>query len=34
MGFPCPTYSNPMDYMMSIMHGESKVNINNYPTYF
>jgi len=23
IGFPCPKLSNPMDYLMSIMHGES-----------
>lgn len=34
MGFDCPKYSNPMDYIMSIMHAESKVNRKNYQTYF
>ena len=34
MGFPCPEFSNPPDYFMSIMHHESSVNVNNYPKYF
>ncbi|KAL4474984.1 hypothetical protein ABPG74_001680 [Tetrahymena malaccensis] len=33
-GFSCPIHSNPADYLMSIMHGESEVNTNNYPKYF
>lgn len=34
MGFPCPEFSNPPDYFMSILHHESTVNVNNYPKYF
>ncbi|CAD8179154.1 unnamed protein product [Paramecium octaurelia] len=34
IGFPCPDHSNPMDYMMSIMHQESQINIDNFPIYF
>ncbi|KAL4512209.1 hypothetical protein ABPG72_005211 [Tetrahymena utriculariae] len=33
-GFTCPIHSNPADYLMSIMHGESEVNTNNYPKYY
>lgn len=34
IGFRAPDFSNPPDYFMSIMHHESKVNVNNYPKYF
>lgn len=34
IGFKCPQYSNPMDYLISIMHAESAVNVKNYPIYF
>ena len=34
MGFPCPKLTNPMDYVISIMHSESEINIKNFPTYF
>lgn len=34
LGFPCPEFSNPPDYFMSIMHHESSVNVSNYPKYF
>ena len=34
MGFKAPEFSNPPDYLMSIMHHESKVNVSNYPRYF
>ncbi|KAL4512253.1 hypothetical protein ABPG72_005255 [Tetrahymena utriculariae] len=33
-GFQCPQLSNPADYFMSIMHGESQKNKNNYKTYY
>ena len=34
MGFKAPDFSNPPDYFMSIMHHESKANVENYPKYF
>ena len=34
MGFECPDFMNPPDYFMSILHHESKVNVENYPKYF
>ena len=34
IGFSCPEFSNPPDYIMSIMHHESKTNVDNYPLYF
>lgn len=34
MGFRTPEYSNPPDYLMSIVHHESKTNVANYPRYF
>jgi hypothetical protein len=34
IGFTCPDHSNPLDYMISIMHSENKENIDNYPIYF
>lgn len=34
MGFPCPEFSNPPDYFMSIMHQDDKENVANYPKYF
>lgn len=34
IGFKAPDFSNPPDFFMSIMHHESKVNVNNYPKYF
>lgn len=34
IGFPCPDHSNPLDFMMSIMHQESQINIDNFPIYF
>ena len=34
MGFPCPEFSNPPDFFMSILHHESTVNVNNYTKYF
>ncbi|KAL4446966.1 hypothetical protein ABPG74_014938 [Tetrahymena malaccensis] len=33
-GFQCPKLSNPADYLMSIMHGESERNRQNYKVYF
>lgn len=33
IGFTCPEFSNPPDYIMSIMHHESKTNVQNYPLY-
>ena len=34
IGFECPKLSNPMDYLMSIMHTENPVNVQNIPRYF
>ncbi len=34
MGFVCPQFTNPADYLMSIMHAESFKNVNNYDLYF
>lgn len=34
LGFKSPEFSNPPDFFMSIMHHESKVNVDNYPRYF
>ncbi|CAD8042834.1 unnamed protein product [Paramecium primaurelia] len=34
IGFSCPDHSNPLDYMISIMHQESQINVDNYITYF
>lgn len=34
MGFPTPQYSNPPDYLMSIMHDEYSHNVANYPRYY
>ncbi|EAR86542.1 ABC-2 family transporter protein (macronuclear) [Tetrahymena thermophila SB210] len=34
IGFSCPIKSNPSDYLMSIMHGGSEVNVKNYEKYF
>ncbi|KAL4512208.1 hypothetical protein ABPG72_005210 [Tetrahymena utriculariae] len=34
IGFKCPQYSNPADYLMSIMHAEGEDNVKNYPIYF
>lgn len=34
IGFYCPQFTNPADYLMSIMHAESEVNRNNYEQYF
>lgn len=34
LGFPCPSHSNPADYLMSIMHREDPRNVANYPKYY
>ncbi|KAL4474979.1 hypothetical protein ABPG74_001675 [Tetrahymena malaccensis] len=34
IGFKCPKFSNPADYLMSIMHQESETNRQNNQVYF
>ncbi|EWS75885.1 ABC-2 family transporter protein (macronuclear) [Tetrahymena thermophila SB210] len=34
IGFKCPVYSNPADFLMSIMTPEREINVKNYDFYF
>ncbi|KAL4437737.1 hypothetical protein ABPG74_012412 [Tetrahymena malaccensis] len=34
IGFKCPLYSNPADFLMSIMTSEREINVKNYDFYF